>query len=73
MLKKMWILFVEEVFAETDARWKERNKRTRKWVSFAEARAASAQRPENIEMLKMAEAELARDEGDAGGSPNESA
>lgn len=62
---KSWLLDVHEEYESNDARWKERARRDRRWLPFADAHALVADgerrgkpRPEVAIMLQLAEVAL---------------
>eukprot|EP00871_Galdieria_phlegrea_P003420 jgi/Galph1/4079/GphlegSOOS_G2735.1 len=60
----MFLLRVEQEFSDFDEKWKERQQRARKWLSFDEAEntilqvEAELRRPELLEMLLLSKARL---------------
>jgi len=71
-IQKMYLLFVDETFDESDTRWKERKARNRQWLALDDAKALikappkADRRPELLEILKKARKVLkALDDGQA--------
>lgn len=64
--QKMWLLRVTDVHDSHSKKWKERNKRERRWLSFPDARALmmdvdpSERRMELVEILDTAEKRVAK-------------
>jgi 8-oxo-dGTP pyrophosphatase MutT (NUDIX family) len=60
----MYLLLVEQELTKNDTRWKERNERPRRWLTFDEAEKTILQvdsgirRPELLEMLLLAKARI---------------